>query len=128
MKASVEQVAALVAKDFGKDDAYANPDLLRQVKWIVAYKDGELAGYLLYWPYETHTEGLRMGVVKHHRRKGIAVRLIKRIIKIGKDTGLPYKTYAAIQNTNSINAHIKAGMLATKIDEYWFYMIAPNKC
>lgn len=131
MKTEIDRILLIGCECFGASDEYSELSTLSEFlayqggKYLVHKVNGVIAGYLLYLEHKDHIEGIRIGVSAPYRRRGISTKLIRKIIRLSHEKGKPFRTYTSSNNLESLNAHIKAGMFITKIDE--FVLISSNE-
>lgn len=119
-----EQIAQINKLGIGAWDWYSKAENLEhlaqseRLKFLhVKGKDGEIAGFLLYWQYDDCLEGLRSGVLPKYQGKGVGKKLYKRMMRLADKLQLPYWTYSSAYNYASVNAHVQAGMRIKKVWE-----------
>lgn len=120
-----EKLAWYISHHFDSDE-YTTAEQLEPFEWILA-KDGrgEIIGYLVFEDDGEHLNGIRSGVKRSERGKQIGLKLYRRMLKLAKRRGRVYRTYVYRLNLASINAHVRAGMRITKIDDEWVYVSGP---
>lgn len=114
---------------FGKRDEYANFDHTDTSEGkfealVERDETGEVIAYIVYqYNPESCIEGLRSGVMRNHRGKGLSKKLYKRLLQIARKRGVPYRSYTHFTNHKSINSHLAAGMRIYKTDQGggWVY-------
>lgn len=119
-----QQIAKLNARYFGTADTYSEAKYVKKMKRILYAEAGIIVAYVLYKERRKYLEGFRSATKFSHRRRGLAAQLYAQVASLADSKGKKYKMFADIANYASINAHIKCGMLVTKIDvrERWVYM------
>lgn len=125
----IKDVAGINMECFGRDDSYSDYRVLLELdntpgNGILVHKEkGTIAGYLV---YSNTTEGLttvRMGTTYYYRGKGIAKKLIRKILKQAKEQKVAFKTYISLDNISSINAHIGVGLKIIAVeDKEWVWV------
>jgi len=107
----IEQAAILNAQAFGRDDEFSLPGQIDRAnhKLLVQRDAGELSGFSLLRVEPEVLRCLRIAVHKDHRRGGIALKLLRRSVRLARKLGLPYRTYVGAHNVASLNLHAKAG-------------------
>lgn len=120
-----EKLAWYISHHF-EGDEYTTAEKLEPFEWILA-KDGrgEIIGYLIFEDDGTHLNGVRSGVKRSERGKQIGLKLYRRMLRLAKRRGRAYRTYINRWNLTSINAHVRAGMRITTIDDEWVYVSGP---
>lgn len=125
----IKDVAGINMECFGKEDEYSDYRLLLEVdntpgSGILVHKDkGLVTGYLVYAKTPEGLTTLRVGTTYICRGKGIAKKLIRKILKQAKDQKVGFKTYISIDNISSINAHIGVGLKIIAIeDKEWVWV------
>lgn len=124
-----EKIKWAIGWHFGKKDEYADfdhtdPDEGSYEALVERDETGEIIAYLVFgYNPESVIEGLRSGVMRAHRGKGLSTKLYKRLIKIAKKRGVKYQSYTHFTNYKSINSHLRAGMRIYKTDQSggWVY-------
>lgn len=121
-------VSILNTECFGTGDDYSSEEgILRLLhledgELLVHYDDEKPIGYYLIADRVGHIEGIRMGVTREYRRKGIGTILVQMALDASKAHGKPFKTYTSKSNTESANLHLKSGMRLEFIDD-WIRLI-----
>lgn len=116
--ATLEVVRRLNAQCFGEADEFSSVERLRDVlsrplsRLFISRADGQIVGYnLVAARGAQYLEGLRIGVHRDYRRRGIASRLLRRSIQYARQLCKGYTAYVLSSNPASFNAHVRAGML-----------------
>ena len=117
-----EYVSWCIAWHFASDDEYVNWHKDKSIKLLTEKISGKIAGYIIYRDEGTHIEGLRSGVIRTYRGKGISKKLYKRISALAKRRGKQYQTYCHIKNYASLNSHIKSGMKLYRFKNPWAFL------
>lgn len=107
----IEQSARINAQAFGPDDEYSQlAALLKPNHRLLVQNDGGIvSGYSLLRIEQEAVRCLRLATHRACRRGGIALKLLRRSIRVARKLGIPYRTYVAAHNVASLNLHAKAG-------------------
>ena len=112
----MKEIADLNAKIFGKKDPYSQESIYtKAVKKIVRKHRGNIVGYLLYSVSEEQIDLLRIGTHDKHRKKGLAMSMMRSLKRIARKHQKPCRTYLAYDNIPSYLLHTKAGFVPTHI-------------
>ena len=113
-------IAWMIEYHIDSGDWYSDYDNIKHLDYYVVRdaEFGDILAYILWTDAGDCIRGLRSGVRRANRGQGLAVRLYKRLKAYAKRQGKPYKTYCALTNIPSLNAHFKAGMKIEKIREH----------
>ena len=78
----------------------------------------DIEAYILWTDTGEFIRGLRSGVRVASRGRGLGVKMYRRMAALARRRGKKYKTYCALTNLPSLNAHMKSGMKIEKVVEY----------
>lgn len=114
----LKRVSWLIWHHFGEDDPWVSQKVLRNLE-LMAERDpetGEIVAYVVFEQTEEGLMGRRSGVLRRMRRKGLGIKLYRRMRALARRRGTAYKTYVTSENVASLNAHLRAGMLVEEIE------------
>ena len=113
-------IAWMVGHHIDSEDWYASYENIKTFDYSLTRDSefGDIEAYILWTDTGEFIRGLRSGVRIASRGRGLAVTLYRRLGRLAKRRGKTYKTYCALSNIPSLNAHFKAGMKIEKVVPY----------
>lgn len=121
----IEELAKLNEQCFDSSDHYSDyrkclEFLTYDGKALIKRHNKRIVAYLLYTDDDVYST-TRIGTDPSYRNKGFSKALIKKLLRLAKKDGKPFRTYASIHNIASINLHISCGIGISKIDAEWVW-------
>lgn len=131
MRAIVKQLAALNRGCFGAEDSYSDSAFLQSFlddggEYVVKKDGSDVLGYYLFKESHDKIEGVRLGVAKAARGRGLGLRLVRRVMRAAKARGKVFETYTSTDNTTSFNLHVAAGARLKRVEGGWLYITTRN--
>lgn len=119
---TIEHLARLNSQCFGEDDEFSSAERIGQHiksggKCFVSRCDGQIVAYNLLINGGPFYQGLRVGVHRNYRRRGLGLGLVRRSIAYARRQGKSYRTYVLSSNPSSLNVHFRAGMVYCRPEE-----------
>jgi len=123
-----KQIAQVNAEAFGRKDPYSKPDAIAATRHLIR-KDGlRLVAYLLWKDLPEYISIERVGVLKSHRRKGLAQSLYRSLQRLARKANKPIRTYLSYDNLASYKLHVGTGFHPTHIAwNRWVWVEYPVK-
>lgn len=120
-EADCEAIAELIKHHFGESDHYARVENVKECSGHIVLRGAEtgaIEGYLIYEDDGRILHGVRSGLIRSERGKGLSLKLYKKMIAFAKRSKKPYQTYTSKDNLHSINSHVRAGMRIVRISDF----------
>ena len=113
-------IAWMIEHHISETDWYSDYENIKTFDYTLTRDDefGDIEAYILWTDTGDFIRGLRSGVRVASRGRGLGVALYKRMARLAKRRSKTYKTYCALTNIVSLNAHMKAGMKIEKVVHY----------
>jgi GNAT superfamily N-acetyltransferase len=110
----------MIQHHIGSGDWYSDYENIKTFDYTVTRDDEfhDIESYILWTDTGPFIRGLRSGTRVASRGRGLGVALYRRLGRLARRRGKTYKTYSALNNLPSLNAHFKAGMVIERIVPY----------
>lgn len=118
----IKQLIELNSEEFGEDDDYNSPKIVKPEQVIPLIIGNELVAYAIVGEDHRYVECVRRAVSKDYRGLGLGVTLTKLMIRAAKGKGKSYITYCHKNNLASLNSNIKCGLRVYKVDGPWVHL------